>query len=222
MIQLNYITGWVLRKPFKLFFFLTLCHSEVLYFSHDIHIFFIRQIPVHPDLAPPTKQRRQSFLVGQLAQPLCPHHTEPDWKLPFNCKRSVTFLFRLRASLTSFLHLGGGRVVHWEAQKWDELDGGIQVKNPGDERVVGSIPGLERIPWSKQWQTIPVFLPGKFHRQRSLARYSPWVTESQTQLNMNTHVGRSHFINYEDSVFAHIHYTLSYKLDYSVRFNIIS
>ena len=48
------------------------------------------------------------------------------------------------------------------------------------------------------------------------------VTESQTQLNMNTHVDRSHFMNYEDSVFAHIPYTLSYKLDYSVRFNIIS
>ena len=29
-------------------------------------------------------------------------------------------------------------------------------------------------PWRKEWQTTPVFLPGKFHAQRSLARYSPW------------------------------------------------
>ena len=79
---------------------------------------------------------------------------------------------------SSFLHLGDGSVVHWEARKWDELDGGSRGKNPpanaGDERVVGLIPGLEGIPWSKKWQTMPVFLPGEFHRQRSLASYSSW------------------------------------------------
>ena len=36
-------------------------------------------------------------------------------------------------------------------------------------------------PWSKKWQTAPVFLPGKFHEQRSLAGYSPWgLKESDT------------------------------------------
>ena len=28
--------------------------------------------------------------------------------------------------------------------------------------------------WRKKWQPTPVFLPGKFHEQRSLAGYSPW------------------------------------------------
>ena len=28
--------------------------------------------------------------------------------------------------------------------------------------------------WSRKRQTTPVFLPGKFHRQRNLAGYSPW------------------------------------------------
>ena len=28
--------------------------------------------------------------------------------------------------------------------------------------------------WRKKWQPTPVFLPGKFHRQRNLAGYSPW------------------------------------------------
>ena len=28
--------------------------------------------------------------------------------------------------------------------------------------------------WSRKWKPIPVFLPGKFHGQRSLAGYSPW------------------------------------------------
>ena len=31
-----------------------------------------------------------------------------------------------------------------------------------------------KIPWRKKWQHTPVFLPGKFHGQRSLVGYSPW------------------------------------------------
>jgi len=31
-----------------------------------------------------------------------------------------------------------------------------------------------KIPWRREWQPSPVFLPGEFHRQRSLADYSPW------------------------------------------------
>ena len=29
-------------------------------------------------------------------------------------------------------------------------------------------------PWSRKWHPTPVFLPGKFHRQRSLVGYCPW------------------------------------------------
>ena len=29
-------------------------------------------------------------------------------------------------------------------------------------------------PLEKEWQPIPVFLPGKPHGQKSLASYSPW------------------------------------------------
>ena len=32
----------------------------------------------------------------------------------------------------------------------------------------------KKIPWSRKWQSIPVFLPGKAHGQRSLAGYSKW------------------------------------------------
>ena len=35
-------------------------------------------------------------------------------------------------------------------------------------------PWVEKIPRSKKWQPIPLFLPGKFHGQRNLASYSPW------------------------------------------------
>ena len=35
-------------------------------------------------------------------------------------------------------------------------------------------PWVGKIPWSRTWQLTPVFLPGKFHGERSLADYSPW------------------------------------------------
>ena len=35
-------------------------------------------------------------------------------------------------------------------------------------------PWAGKIPWRRKWQSTPVFLPGKFHGQRSLEGYSPW------------------------------------------------
>ena len=40
--------------------------------------------------------------------------------------------------------------------------------NAGDAASIG------KIPWRKKWQPTSVFLPGKYHGQRSLAGYSPW------------------------------------------------
>ena len=38
-----------------------------------------------------------------------------------------------------------------------------------------------KVPWIRKWQPTPVFLPGKFHGQSSLAGYSPW---SRTESDM--------------------------------------
>ena len=38
-------------------------------------------------------------------------------------------------------------------------------------------------PGEGKWQPTPVFLPGEFHGQRSLAGYSPWIEESWTRLS---------------------------------------
>ena len=32
-----------------------------------------------------------------------------------------------------------------------------------------------KVPWERERQSTPAFLPGKFHGQRSLAGYSPWA-----------------------------------------------
>ena len=46
--------------------------------------------------------------------------------------------------------------------------------NAGDTGDLGSIHELGRHPGWRNWQPIPVFLPGKSHGQRSLVGYSPW------------------------------------------------
>ena len=45
---------------------------------------------------------------------------------------------------------------------------------------------VRKIPWRREWQPIPVFLPGEFHGQKTLTGYSPlghrvghdWVTNT--------------------------------------------
>ena len=41
-------------------------------------------------------------------------------------------------------------------------------------RRCGFVPWVEKISRSRKWQSTPVFLPGKFHEQRSLAGYCSW------------------------------------------------
>ena len=49
-------------------------------------------------------------------------------------------------------------------------DGKESACSAGDQ---GSIPGSERFS-RREWQSTPVFLPGQFHGQRSLAGHSLW------------------------------------------------
>ena len=49
-------------------------------------------------------------------------------------------------------------------------------------------PRVRKIPWSRKWEPTPVFLPGKFHGQRSLAGYTVHgAAKSWTQLHTHTH-----------------------------------
>ena len=75
-------------------------------------------------------------------------------------------------------------------EKQDGFSGfptGSVTKNPpantGASRDMGLTPAwVGKIPWRRNWQLNPVFLPGKSHGQRSLAGYSPWG-HSQTGLS---------------------------------------
>ena len=46
-----------------------------------------------------------------------------------------------------------------------------------------------KIPWRREWLPTPVFLPGKSHRERSLAGYSSWGRkELDTTEQLNQHL----------------------------------
>ena len=50
----------------------------------------------------------------------------------------------------------------------------IGKESPGQCRRCEFDPLVAKIPWRRKWQPTPVFLPGKFHGQRSLVGYSTW------------------------------------------------
>ena len=69
-----------------------------------------------------------------------------------------------------------------------------------DDALVKSMPGqcrrpkrcrfdpwVRKIPWRREWQPTPVFLPGESHGQRSLAGYSPWGRK-ESEMTEQTHV----------------------------------
>ena len=77
-------------------------------------------------------------------------------------------------------------------------------------------PWVGKISWRRKWQPTLVFLPGKSHRQRSLAGYSPWgskelwldlvagwphtctmlISYISFHLTWSTWSGSSYFLNY--------------------------
>ena len=52
-------------------------------------------------------------------------------------------------------------------------------------RRCGFDPWVRKIPWRRAWQPTPVLLPGKPHRQRSLAGCSPWGSKES---DMTDHI----------------------------------
>ena len=68
-----------------------------------------------------------------------------------------------------------------------DFPGSTVVKDlPTSAGIPGSV---GKIPWSRKWQTAPVFLPGKSHGQKRLAGCSSWdCKELDTTLLMTTRV----------------------------------
>ena len=62
------------------------------------------------------------------------------------------------------------------------------VKNPPANAGCAKLdPSVGKILWSIKQQLAPIFLPGKFYGQRSLAAAVHGVTKSRTRLSTHTH-----------------------------------
>ena len=80
-------------------------------------------------------------------------------------------------------------------------------KKPGFNPYVGEIP------WRREWQPTPAFLPGESHGQRSLVGYSPWghkELDTTEQLTVNT----SLYIIYHHSLLIGL--LLSFSKEHSI------
>ena len=63
-------------------------------------------------------------------------------------------------------------------------DGKESACNAGDQGFNSS---AEEIPRRREWLPTPVFFPGEFHGQRSLASYSPWDCKDSDMTEWITH-----------------------------------
>ena len=48
-------------------------------------------------------------------------------------------------------------------------------------------PWIGKILWRREWLPTPVFLPGEFHGQRSMAGYNPWRRKESDMTEQLTH-----------------------------------
>ena len=72
---------------------------------------------------------------------------------------------------------------------------------PMNAQTTTQLHSSHMLAWRRQWHPTPVLLPGKFHGQRSLACYSPWVRkESDVTVWLSTHT----------HIYTHLHVKLSH------------
>ena len=86
-----------------------------------------------------------------------------------------------RTTNVPYTHVGLPRWLRWER---------IHLQS----RRSGFDPWAWKIPWRREWQPTPVFLPGESHGQRSLVGYSPQDHKSRTWLS-DSHFLFSVFLN---------------------------
>ena len=97
-----------------------------------------------------------------------PHGPQPtgllcSWNFPgkntrVGCRFLLQGIFLTQGLSPRLLH-----ALHWRA-----------ASLPLNHQRCGYDPSVEKISWRRKWQSTLVFLPGKFHEQRSLEGYTPW------------------------------------------------
>ena len=100
----------------------------------------------------------------------------------------IFFLIQVPALSIRYSYIFISHMMRWFAQAHKLL--GVLGCTNGKEsacqcrrhRRCGFDHSVGKIPWKRKWQPTLVFLPGKFHGQRSLVDYSPWGCKELTWL----------------------------------------
>ena len=109
------------------------------------------------------------------------------WKKEYPCLNTSLMIFQNQERENPISYREKTGYLQGEARI--RLPGGTSGKEAAcpcrRHRRRGFVPLVRKTCWRTKWQCAPVFLPGKFHGQRKVAGYSPWVTKSQTWLSTN-------------------------------------
>ena len=63
----------------------------------------------------------------------------------------------------------------------------IRTQEKKNTHICGFSLWVRKISWRREWLPTPVFLPGEFHGQRSLAGNSPWDHKESNTTEHLTH-----------------------------------
>ena len=136
---------------------------------------------IHPLLSCHFCPVAPSFLLTS-----CRTQLTPFWGGPlFSARTQLAYLLRLHLDK---LHVPSSFIVFvvlfcfvqfaWFCNGQNPLhiilNSHLKEKSQWAPTNAGEAGDVGLIPWRKQWQPTPVFLPGEFHGQKSLADYSPW------------------------------------------------
>ena len=84
----------------------------------------------------------------------------------------------------------------------------LQCGRPAFDLWVG------KIPWEREWQPTPIFLPGEFHGQRNLVGYSSRGHKESDTTERLTHM----YVGYKHSVDSSTHFSFL-KNSFKINFN---
>ena len=117
---------------------------------------------------------------GNLLQCSCLGNPMGQWSFWWATVHGVTKSWTRLSDFTFFLYTYMG------------FPGGASAKEPTCQRRRhnrhGFDPWVGKIPWRREWQPTPVFLPGESHGQRRLAGYSPWDRKESDRAEATWHV----------------------------------
>ena len=105
-------------------------------------------------------------------------HLEPNTSvIPTLCPLAPNCVFCNERNLT-VSYIWASWVAQWKKKKMPASAGEIEDHRPDSQ--------VRKILWIRKWQPASIFLPGKFHGQKSLVGYSPWDGKESDRLSMHT------------------------------------